>query len=86
MQHWRSSFQVWARICLDLANHPPERVMTHWYLWTPFKPATRTKLIIYIVCNLSFSLATSKMTPPSNISLVGDVACLFTADHPVYRL
>ncbi|GLB33163.1 putative MYND finger protein [Lyophyllum shimeji] len=29
MQLWRSCFQMYAWMCLDLANHPRERVMTH---------------------------------------------------------
>ncbi|KAF9467066.1 hypothetical protein BDZ94DRAFT_1156637 [Collybia nuda] len=29
MQIWCACFQAWAKICLDLANHPPERVVTH---------------------------------------------------------
>lgn len=29
---WRSCFVTWATIALDLANHPPDRVMTHWYV------------------------------------------------------
>lgn len=31
LQYWRSCFRTWTRISLDLANHPAERVMTHWY-------------------------------------------------------
>ncbi|KAF8903960.1 hypothetical protein CPB84DRAFT_1677721, partial [Gymnopilus junonius] len=27
---WRSCFQTWATIAMNLANHPPSRVMTHW--------------------------------------------------------
>ena len=30
LQLWRASFQTWTTIALDMANHPPERVMTHW--------------------------------------------------------
>jgi hypothetical protein len=30
LQLWRASFQTWATIGLDMANHPAERVMTHW--------------------------------------------------------
>ncbi|KAF8801765.1 hypothetical protein BYT27DRAFT_7114133 [Phlegmacium glaucopus] len=29
LQLWRSCFQTWTTIALDLANHPAERVMTH---------------------------------------------------------
>jgi len=29
LQYWRSCFRTWTTISLDLANHPPERVMTH---------------------------------------------------------
>ncbi|KAF8951913.1 hypothetical protein BDZ97DRAFT_1656283 [Flammula alnicola] len=29
LQLWRSCFRSWTIIALDLANHPPERVMTH---------------------------------------------------------
>ncbi|PPQ87410.1 hypothetical protein CVT25_008106 [Psilocybe cyanescens] len=29
LQLWRSSFQMFATFCLDLANHPPDRVLTH---------------------------------------------------------
>jgi len=29
LQLWRSCFQTWTCIALDLANHPPERVLTH---------------------------------------------------------
>jgi hypothetical protein len=28
---WRSCFMRWTTIALDLANHPEDRVMTHWY-------------------------------------------------------
>lgn len=30
LQLWRTCFQTWTIISLDLANHPAERVMTHW--------------------------------------------------------
>ena len=27
---WRSCFMSWTEVALDLANHPPNRVVTHW--------------------------------------------------------
>ena len=29
---WRSCFVDWTRMALDLANHPPNRVITHWHV------------------------------------------------------
>ncbi|KAJ7583015.1 hypothetical protein C8J56DRAFT_956333 [Mycena floridula] len=29
LKQWRRCFCTWATICLDLANHPPQRVFTH---------------------------------------------------------
>jgi len=31
MAEWRRCFMHWTMLALDLANHPPNRVVTHWY-------------------------------------------------------
>jgi hypothetical protein len=33
LAEWRSCLMTWTTIALDLANHPPDRVMTHWYVF-----------------------------------------------------
>jgi hypothetical protein len=32
---WRQCFMHWSTIALDLANHPPNRAVTHWYVQSP---------------------------------------------------
>ena len=32
MAEWRRCFMEWTMLALDLANHPPNRVVTHWYV------------------------------------------------------
>jgi hypothetical protein len=32
MAEWRQCFMHWTMLALDLANHPPNRGVTHWYV------------------------------------------------------
>ena len=67
MAEWRRCFMHWTMLALDLANHPPNRVVTHWY----DNPATTPPIRwAFLVCILLLNRVISRPSPTNNTAWV----------------